>query len=124
MKCYSHFNKEAVGMCKSCNKGICVDCSIDTGFGLACQGSCEQEVSEIHELVERNKQIYSIGTKAPLIPSGAMVYLFFTLMFYGWAVFRYINLGFIDIFALIMGTGFCLIGVYVIYKNRKLKLNC
>lgn len=124
MKCYTHINKEAVGVCKACSKGICTDCSSDTGNGLACKNSCEQEVMEVNEVVERNKQIYSIGSKAPLIPSGAMIYFFFTLMFCGWAVYRYINLGILDTFSLIMAVGFGLIGIYVIYKNRKLKMNC
>lgn len=124
MKCYSHLNKEAVGVCKACSKGVCIDCSSDMGNGLACKGSCEQEVMEVNEVVERNKQIYSIGQKAPLIPSGAMIYFMFTLMFIGWAAYRYFNLGIIDFFSIIMATGFGLIGLYVTYKNRKLKINC
>ncbi|WP_223669078.1 hypothetical protein [Kangiella shandongensis] len=124
MKCYSHINKEAVGVCRACTKGICVDCSYDTGHGLACKESCEHEVDELQELVQRNKQIYSIGQKAPLIPSGAMVYFMFTLIFAGWSIYLYITKGVIEPVSLMMGIGMGLIGVYVVFKNRKLQMNC
>jgi hypothetical protein len=35
MKCYYHHEVDAVGLCKSCSKGICPECAFDVGGGLA-----------------------------------------------------------------------------------------
>jgi TM2 domain-containing membrane protein YozV len=37
MKCYKHNNKDAVGQCSSCNKGVCDQCSVDVGGKLFCR---------------------------------------------------------------------------------------
>lgn len=57
MKCYNHPQNDAVGICKNCNKGLCSDCAVDVGGGLACRNTCEEEVKYINELIERNKKI-------------------------------------------------------------------
>jgi len=38
MKCYTHNNKDAVGQCGSCGKGICSDCAVDLNKKLFCRG--------------------------------------------------------------------------------------
>lgn len=58
MKCFYHNDKDAVGTCKSCNKGLCADCAADPGTGLACKGSCEDKVKAINELMENNMKAY------------------------------------------------------------------
>lgn len=55
MKCFYHNNSDAVGICKNCNKGICVACAVEVGNGLACGGRCEAEVGAVNELIQRNK---------------------------------------------------------------------
>ena len=54
MRCFYHHEKEAVGTCKSCGKGLCPDCAVDLGRGLACRGRCEENVKTVIQLVERN----------------------------------------------------------------------
>ena len=58
MKCYNHTDLDAVGICKACNKGICRECAVDLGNGLACRDSCEQEVREVNEIIVRSKTIH------------------------------------------------------------------
>jgi hypothetical protein len=41
MKCFDHQDRDAVGICKSCNKGLCRQCAADLGNGLACLNRCE-----------------------------------------------------------------------------------
>jgi hypothetical protein len=67
MRCFYHEN-EAVGICKSCGKGICQDCAIDFKKGLACRGHCEESVQHIiqqikeydksAELFRQNAELY------------------------------------------------------------------
>lgn len=57
MKCFRHVERDAVGICKSCGKGICPDCAVDLGRGLACRGQCEGEVRALIDLVDRNVRL-------------------------------------------------------------------
>jgi hypothetical protein len=52
MRCYYHRDREAVGLCKSCGKGLCEDCQADLGRGLACKGRCEDDVNELISLTQ------------------------------------------------------------------------
>jgi len=54
MTCFYHQDASAVGLCKSCNKGLCATCAVDVGNGLACQASCVERVRSLNQLVERN----------------------------------------------------------------------
>jgi hypothetical protein len=55
MKCFNHHGTDAVAVCKNCNKGLCVECSVDIGDGIACRGSCEDQVRQLNELIQRNR---------------------------------------------------------------------
>jgi hypothetical protein len=55
MNCFYHPEKEAVGICKNCNKGLCITCVSEVTNGIACKGKCEQEVEMINELIQRQK---------------------------------------------------------------------
>ncbi len=61
MRCYYHKDKEAVGTCKSCGKGLCRDCAVDLGKGLACRGRCEPDAQAVIQLVDRNIQLSRFG---------------------------------------------------------------
>ena len=50
MKCFEHREREAVGICKCCSKGLCEDCAADLGRGLACKGRCEAEVQALNNV--------------------------------------------------------------------------
>jgi len=58
MNCYYHHDHPAVGICKSCNKGLCHECAVDIGNGLACKNACEDEVKALNDMLERNKTAY------------------------------------------------------------------
>jgi hypothetical protein len=36
MRCYVHPDREAVGTCKICHRGVCMECGADRGQGLFC----------------------------------------------------------------------------------------
>lgn len=58
MKCFYHPQIEAIARCKSCRKGLCKDCAIDVGNGIACKNRCECEVVAINEFLELMKTAY------------------------------------------------------------------
>jgi hypothetical protein len=124
MYCFAHRNNSALGTCKACNKAVCAECLIDTGNGLACCLQCEQEVKDIHAIVSRSKLIYSIGTKGSALPSGILVYIFFTILFLGWGIFEYITKNRTNEFIIMMGLGFGVLTIIMYRRIKKLNLNC
>lgn len=50
MKCFYHPDREAVGICSACSKGLCAGCATDMGRGLACRDRCEPEVRRLRDL--------------------------------------------------------------------------
>ena len=57
MHCFYHQDRESVGTCKSCGKGLCPDCAVDLGKGLACRDRCENDVRAVIALVDDNIQL-------------------------------------------------------------------
>jgi hypothetical protein len=54
MKCFRHRDAEAVGVCKSCGRGVCAECAVEFDKGLACRGRCEGDVEDLINLIDRN----------------------------------------------------------------------
>ena len=63
MKCFSHPDRDAVGVCKSCQKGVCGGCAIDLGKGLACRTTCEADVRGLISLIDANMKMSPVGMK-------------------------------------------------------------
>lgn len=59
MNCYYHPGVPAIGLCKNCQKGLCQDCVVDVGNGLACKDRCETQVKEINDVFQRIRNQYS-----------------------------------------------------------------
>ena len=51
MHCYNHPEKEAVGICKHCHKGLCTECLTDLEHGLACKDVHEDAVNELNAII-------------------------------------------------------------------------
>jgi hypothetical protein len=57
MQCFKHRTAAAVGICKSCGKGVCAACAADTGDGLACSDACEERVLLTSRMVANNVKV-------------------------------------------------------------------
>ena len=53
MKCFVHQNIDSIDSCKNCYKGVCSECYIDTGNGLACKGNCADKVILLERYLEK-----------------------------------------------------------------------
>jgi len=58
VKCYYHLEKDAVAICKSCNRALCHDCAVDVHPGTACKNRCESDVQSVNTLFEKDKTSY------------------------------------------------------------------
>lgn len=67
MHCFVHTERDAVGVCKACAKGLCPECANDLGHGLACRGSHEQAVDRINQLTLRASQVQSTVGRAKYV---------------------------------------------------------
>jgi hypothetical protein len=114
VRCFNHSDRDAVGGCKACNKGLCHDCAADLGHGLACKGVHEQTVETYKTIIDRNSQLYGVIPKSSLI--GPIFYGFMGLVFVGFGLYEQsdpIN------FPVIMGAGFIVFAVLAYRYNRK-----
>jgi hypothetical protein len=68
MNCFYHHDRTSIGACKSCGKGLCPECSVDLGKGLACRGHCEEDVRALITLIDRNIKLSPQSTQ--LVQSG------------------------------------------------------
>lgn len=59
MKCFNHHDRDAIGLCKSCGKGLCEECIAEVPRGLACKNSCEENARQITELIQKNIALHN-----------------------------------------------------------------
>ena len=59
MNCFNHPDRPAIGFCKSCCKGLCVDCAATLPNGLACRNACEVRVALINQIIDNNQKVIS-----------------------------------------------------------------
>lgn len=52
MKCFYHLDRDAVGICKSCQRALCPECAADIGKGIACAGRCEDDARQLVQLAD------------------------------------------------------------------------
>ena len=55
MNCFNHPDVPAVGICKACQKGLCMECAVDLGHGIACK-SHQEEVGMLITIQADNKR--------------------------------------------------------------------
>ena len=61
MNCFYSPNEPAVGICKSCGKGLSAAFAADLGNGLACKGICEDRVRRINAMIDSNFKVLSVS---------------------------------------------------------------
>jgi len=54
MKCFYHHDRDAVGTCKSCQRGLCPECAVELEKGLACRSHCEEEAKQLIRYIDNS----------------------------------------------------------------------
>jgi len=124
MNCFTHRNKNAIGICKACNKSVCEECSIDTDRGLACSEECVKEVNDINIVMDKAKQLYGLGEGGPKIPTGILLFWSVGGIIFGTGLYRYIEYQRLDFTSLAMGSVFLVIGTIGYFRNKKVGISC
>jgi hypothetical protein len=129
MNCFYHPGISAVGICKSCGKGLCPDCATDLGQGLACRHRCEADVTALLDLTARN--IRNAPAYERIVRSsrgaqyaGAVFLLLMGSVFAALPIDQYFTGQFqaFDLFPLVLGMLFFAFGILNLLRVRKLKM--
>jgi hypothetical protein len=115
MNCFNHPDVPAVGICKACQKGLCMECAIDLGHGIACKNHRED--------VEMLNTIQADSKRA--IQNTEVLYRVITVFILGIAVvlggFSSRPTGINDAILIFGGTGICFLSaIYSISGHRYL----
>jgi hypothetical protein len=62
MKCFYHADRDAVGVCKSCQRALCRDCVAEVEKGIACKSRCEEDVRQLAQLIDQNARYQPAST--------------------------------------------------------------
>jgi hypothetical protein len=82
MKCFVHSTIDSIGSCKHCYKGLCLECCVDTGEGLACTGKCTERVKVTHNFLEKTIYKHSIKLSTPNLLFGLISIIFGCYLIY------------------------------------------
>ena len=69
MKCFTHIDTDAVGICSACNKGLCPQCTQDLGHSIACSSACIEKAKLIERTIYNNSVSFSASRKSIYIIS-------------------------------------------------------
>ncbi len=116
MECFYHESQSAVGICKSCQRGLCRTCAVEVKNGIACSGACEAEAEKLDRLVQQSESMSTEAVKLTNSVSMLSVELFnfvLGLIFAGMGL--YLN----NRLLLILGSAFLLFGTYGLIRVWK-----
>ncbi|GAA0422354.1 hypothetical protein GCM10009133_33650 [Cocleimonas flava] len=114
MKCYNHHNHDAVGVCKSCLKGICTECATDIGGGITCSDECATNAKDSIALLKS-----TVASQKDFKKGGGYVApIFFLLMGLGFIGFSLYKEGFGE-FGYLFGGLFTLFGIAIAFLNYR-----
>jgi hypothetical protein len=121
MICYNHRDKQAVAICKNCNKAICEECAIPDENGFACSEKCHQEITLAHAMYEKAKMAY--GLKPGRMPLTTIFLIVAGIPFALFGTFELLSGKSFGYFSLTMGIIFIFIGIlsYINVKKSGIK---
>ncbi len=125
MHCFNHNSSPAVGICKACQKGLCAECAVDVGMGLACKESCELHVAELNEMNERSLKIYGIGKYKSRMPSsGVLLWGVLSILLWGVFGYAYYKSGSPSFEVAVPAVFFTIFTAFAFYSSRRTGINC
>jgi len=107
MKCFNHQKESAIGICKSCGKGLCLKCAAELKNGLACKDSCERRVKILNKMVDMNEKVISTSNKNLKISGYFGLISGLLFIFLGYYFLQKIE-GFIGIIFIVLGLAYML----------------
>jgi hypothetical protein len=104
MRCFYHTDREAVGTCRACSKGLCPECAVDLDVALGCKGRHEGAARRLALSQARASRLASI-LPVFLIGLGAV-----------WGAWGLLSRP-LSIFMIITGVGFAVFGLLFLKRD-------
>jgi|SRR5580658_1582405 hypothetical protein len=113
MRCFNHRDREAVGSCKACSKGLCAECAVDLGHGLSCRGEHEATVESYRTMLNRNTKVMDAARV-----NGVVGPLFFIALGVLFGIYGLITPQGLKGLSFPLGGAFILFGIVGFVRNR------
>ncbi|CAM4479391.1 MULTISPECIES: hypothetical protein [Alteromonas] len=113
MKCFSHQESEAVGLCKYCHKGVCSLCAAEVNGSIACADTCQEKVAAVDSMV--NKSLVTVEAQSK---NRMFMPAFFLVAGLAIVIVSYIKTGGLGLSS-IMGGVFIVFGIVLLLINQK-----
>lgn len=126
MQCFTHSDASARGLCKSCNRALCLDCLAEVGKSIACKNRCETDVENLDAMLRRSLQVTADPAfdDVTTVTRTATSFIAFTDIFnvvIG-AIFITFALYRSNVFAAIIGAAFFAFGLLSLVRNRQISI--
>src|SRR5436305_10275861 len=105
MKCYYHNERDAVGICRACSRGLCPDCISDLGLAIACRGKHEAQAKSL------------IATQSNASRAASVLPAFSIAMGIVFAMWGVLSQPF-SLYLLLCGVGFAAVGVFISLRGK------
>ncbi len=119
MNCYYHPNQPAVGLCKHCQRGLCIACAADVDGSLACKDRHEEQVHALDTLTARN--LLQAGRVGSVYSRNAIFYFLVGILFAGFGLLQVRWLGWQGVFLLVIGIFLLYASITNYLESRKYK---
>jgi len=117
VNCYYHPNQPAVGICKHCQRGVCIACAADVDGSLACKDRHEEQVAGLNMLANRNLlQAKRIGSN---YRRNAVFYFLSGSLFTGFGLYQYRFAGLQALFLIFIGLFLLYAAIANFLESRK-----
>jgi hypothetical protein len=108
-----------VGICKHCQRGLCIACAVDVDGSLSCKDRHEEQVRALDSLTTRNllqaKRVGSVYSR------NAIFYFLVGILFAGFGLYQFRFLGLQAIFLLFIGVFLLYAAIANFLESRKYK---
>ncbi len=104
MKCFNHHDRDAIGVCRACSKGLCPDCATDLDLAIACRSKHEDQARSLSMAQARASRLGSI---LPFFLIGV------GLLFVAWGMLTQP----ISVFVALFGAALLLLGIVFLVRD-------
>jgi hypothetical protein len=121
MLCYNHPDRQAVALCKNCQKALCKGCATPEENGFSCSEKCHQEIIASNAMMNRAKIAYGLQQGKGPVPTTLLLLFSGGIIFLIWGMVDLSGGKSMGFFTLAIGIVFIVLGIisYVNLKNIK-----
>lgn len=119
MNCFYHPNQPAAGLCKHCQRGLCLACATDIEGSLACKDRHEEQVRALDALTARN--LLQAGRVGSVYRRNAVFYSLVGILFAGFGYYQLRYTGLQALFLLFIGLFLLYAAIANFLESRKYK---